>query len=395
MYVISFAFYEGLKRITDDVSDGPFGIFDGVNWDYRQTGSSLWDTITLFLRYGFEPLKLNWLVDNMLNSFKSIYNIQNEGKAFTSPRDMLAAMGGQEFVQLPQMTLADYLLSKGFSLTFINELAAGAARVNYGQNTTMGGFAGLVSLAGSQSGLWSVLGGNNQVCYGLLKRSGVRVNYNSRVSRIRRISSPGKTVYELTIGNATRQFDIVILASPIEKANITFVDFPVTPKPNGIFQQTIATFVEGSLNRSYFHLDGISASEFPTDVLTTEGTFFNSIGKESSVNNTLPSIPVYKVFSRDALQASQYESLFNDSRVMTSKVWLAYPHYNPPHVIPSFVLDDQVFYVNAIEWVASAMEMISISARNAALLTAGVLHNVSPFDAPPTEPTMESKRDEL
>ena len=261
----------------------------------------------------------------------------------------------------------------------------------------MSSFAGLLLLSGSPPALWSVAGGYNQICDGLLKRSGVRVNYNSPVSRIRRISSPGRTVYELTIGRATERFDVVVLASPIETANITFVDFPATPKPNGIFQKTIATLVEGSLNRSYFRLSETSANAFPTDVFTTENekAFFSAVDKTSTVDNQLPSVPVYKVLSREALRASQVDSLFNNPRVGASKVWLANPHYDPPHVIPSFVLDDQVFYVNAVEWVASSMEMMSISARNAALLTARVFHDVSPFDAPPTEPTKEPKRDEL
>jgi len=47
---------------------------------------------------------------------------------------------------------------------------------------------------------------------------------------------------------------------------------------------------------------------------------------------------------------------------------MAYPHYTPPEKFWSFVLDDGVFYVNAIEHSASAMEMSAVSAKNAALL---------------------------
>ena len=83
---------------------------------------------------------------------------------------------------------------------------------------------------------------------------------------------------------------------------------------------------------------------------------------------------VWKIFSRKPLIDEQKKKLFPEATDTKEIPWLAYPHYVPPEKFISFVLDEGVFYVNAIEWAASAMEMSSLSAKNAALLTARYLN---------------------
>lgn len=55
---------------------------------------------------------------------------------------------------------------------------------------------------------------------------------------------------------------------------------------------------------------------------------------------------------------------------MISQDWLAYPKLEPTSIWDSFVLGKGIFYNNAIEVTASAMEMSAIAARNSALLVA-------------------------
>jgi prenylcysteine oxidase/farnesylcysteine lyase len=83
---------------------------------------------------------------------------------------------------------------------------------------------------------------------------------------------------------------------------------------------------------------------------------------------------VWKVFSRKPLTDEQQRKLFPHATETKAVVWQAYPHYTPPEKFLPFVLDEGVFYVNAIEWSASAMEMSALSARNAALLTGRYLN---------------------
>lgn len=402
-YMKNFTETLGLERSEADPTNGRFGIFNGDEFVVLETGPSILDYVKLFWRYGFQIIKINWLVADMLKDFENIYKLQQQKRAFTSVPEMLTAMGGDSMARLAQITIADYLLEKGYTPEFINELVVGGMRVNYGQNTTMGAFAGMVSLAGMESGLWQVVGGNKQVCERLLSRSGVGVAYNTSVTHIAKgTSASGNTVYSVSYNGTsspevkTKQYDVIILAAPLEKAGIEFTGFPVTPKARGIFQRTVATFVAGSINMSHFHYEG-GPDDFPSLVMTMEtpNVSFNCIGQQATVNQKLPSEDVRKVFSRHTLTDQEISELFSHVNSTFVKDWLAYPHYNPPTSFLPFVLDDHMFYLNTIEWAASAMEMSCLSAKNVALITAASLNRVNPFAAPPTASTAHPEKDEL
>jgi hypothetical protein len=55
-------------------------------------------------------------------------------------------------------------------------------------------------------------------------------------------------------------------------------------------------------------------------------------------------------------------------QVLATKAWMAYPQFSPPEQYSPFVLAPGLYYNNAIENFASAMEMSAIAARNSALL---------------------------
>ena len=46
--------------------------------------------------------------------------------------------------------------------------------------------------------------------------------------------------------------------------------------------------------------------------------------------------------------------------------WLAYPDYSTNQTLSNFVLTNDLYHINAIEWSASAMEMSVIGAKNVA-----------------------------
>ena len=237
-----------------------------------------------------------------------------------------------------------------------------------------------MSLAGSQGGLWSVEGGNWKVCDGLLSTSNATLYKNTRITEVVKTTKGGteNPVYTLkgTGHIPDKQYDIVIVAAPFEIANYFFdckecKNWPA-PKELGEFWRTVATFVQGHINMTHFGF--VAENDIPEVIGTTETpqNYFNSIGKQDPVENRTQvdpkGTPIHKVFSRSDLSASQLNELFssvNDVKVVS---WLAYPHFTPPEKFWSFVLDDGIFYVNAIEHSASAMEMSAVSAKNAALL---------------------------
>ncbi|XP_010213921.1 PREDICTED: prenylcysteine oxidase-like, partial [Tinamus guttatus] len=264
-----------------------------------------------------------------------IYRYQTHDYTFSSNERLLHALGGNDFAQMVNQTLDESMQKAGFSHKFINEVICPVMRVNYGQGVNMNAF----------------VGGTRNLYY---------VTYNS------------------TSGQSAEMYDIVVIATPLnhKMSNITFRNFnPPIPEFPHPYHQTIATFVHGRLNASFFGYHDPSAFHL-SDIFTTENPklFINSLGVVSPVEGRpseekLPlQSAVWKVFSKEPLTKEQLNLLFSSYASVKEKKWLAYPHYSPPEKCPPVILHDRIYYLNGIECAASAMEMSAIAAKNAALL---------------------------
>lgn len=151
-------------------------------------------------------------------------------------------------------------------------------------------------------------------------------------------------------------------------SDIKFEDFQTTIKPVAYdFHKTIATFIEGLPNTSYFGIDKLE--DFPTEFFTTNTSlFFNSLGREKTVYGEVPSKPVYKMFLNKAVSVDVLKQIIPEWSDLRMVDWMAYPEYESSISLPSFTLHEQVYHINAIEMVASAMEMSAVAAKNVALL---------------------------
>ena len=241
-------------------------------------------------------------------------------------------------------------------------------------------------MAGAQGGeLWAVKYGNFQVCEKLLKKAGVRVFLNQHIRSIKKDVNEEKVVYYLhSFGdeNSELPYDAVIVAAPIEVPKCYIECNKCSDWPNlatlGRYQQTVASFIQGHINFKHFGLE--NEEDLPTVLFTTENASlpFSTIGEQITTAGEKIEPPIYKVFSREVLLDDTVKELFDvknkkfhPERVHVS--WLAYPKYDPPEKFLPFTLDEGVFYVNAIERAASAMEMSAIGGRNTALLTSQYL----------------------
>ena len=101
----------------------------------------------MFWRYGFDLLKMDDFVKNMLKNFSNIYTLQEDGQAFETVPQMLRAMGGEEFYGYTQKTTRQTLQKLGIKARLVDELVTAVMRINYGQDVTLNGFAGTSSLA--------------------------------------------------------------------------------------------------------------------------------------------------------------------------------------------------------------------------------------------------------
>ncbi|CAL8406092.1 unnamed protein product [Arctogadus glacialis] len=366
-------------------------IFDGKELTFEESDWFIVNMLRMLWRYGFNFLRMQMWVEGVLDKFMRIYQYQQFGYSFSTVEQLLHAMGGDSFLTLANQTLEEAMLGEGFSQVFLNNIVAPITRVNYGQSVRVNGFVGAVSLAGADSGLWAVDGGNKMVCSGLLYHSRAEL-IPARVTSISvkvRPSKAGTTTsfYEVNYvgvsGPAHSLYDIVIVATPLHtgKSDISFPGFspPIPSHYPGRFHQTVSTLVHGLLNVSYLGTRQKPSDFTVSDVLTTdaEGCFLNSLSSVDPV--TIPpgyrrppaSTPsVWKIFSPRPLTEAQLDAVFLSRDPGASETrWLAYPAYRPPHRrTPPFVLHDRLYYLNAVEWAASAMEMSAIAARNAALL---------------------------
>lgn len=236
----------------------------------------------------------------------------------------------------------------------------------------MNAFVGLVSLcAGSDDTLWSVVGGNWRLCEGLLR--GTKLHLQTRVVGVAHYGQRYMVKYQTNALDAEEKVleaDAVIIAAPLQNANLSFSGFSV-PRPTLRMHHTHATFVKGHVAPSFFQLP--RTASVPVLVLTTNHSdnIISSMGQLAGADQ----LPAFKIFSNHALTAADLAALFTeyDPTSLVHIDWEAYPHYAGSQTLPSFQLHDGIFYINAIESVASAMEMSALSAKNAALLAARYL----------------------
>lgn len=190
------------------------------------------------------------------------------------------------------------------------------------------------------------------------------------VVSIRQLSSGRMEV--VTAENSKKIYDAVIVAAPQttdSKHRIDFENFTEDIKFEGKYHKTVCTLINGILATEYFS----GKSNWINEILTTtEGLLFNSIGQITPVGSlslARNEPQVWKVFSQQALKKEEVSSLFSQVNEVYVREWLAYPSYDSSLRNDSFILAPNLYYLNAIEWVASAMEMSIIGAKNVALLT--------------------------
>ncbi|XP_065730792.1 prenylcysteine oxidase-like isoform X3 [Phocoena phocoena] len=254
--------------------------------------------------------------------------------------------------------------------------------MSYGQSAAMPAFAGAMSLAGAQGSLWSVEGGNKLVCSGLLKLTKANV-IHATVTTVTLQQTEGKPLYhvkyENEVGTGSDYYDIVVIATPLHLDNsstITFEGFdPPIDVVQGSFQPTVISLVHGYLNSSYFGFPDPKLFPFASILTTDFPSFFCALDNMCPVNVSASfrrkqpqEAAVWRVRSPQPLLRSQLKTLFRSYYSVQTAEWQAHPVHGPRSPLPRFVLHDQLFLLNALEWAASSVEVTAVAAKNVALL---------------------------
>ncbi|XP_055979327.1 prenylcysteine oxidase 1 [Sorex fumeus] len=379
-------FVKDLGLPTLELSGGVTGVYNGEKMVFEESSWFIVNILKLIWHYGLQSLRMHMWVEDVLDKFMRIYRYQSHEYAFSSVEKLLHSLGGDDFLQMLNQTLNETLQKAGFNQKFISEIVAPIMRVNYGQSTSINGFVGAVSMASTDSGLWSVEGGNKLVCSGLLENSESNLIRGSVMfiedkTKKRNPGDPRRTyevVYQVGSETYSDTYEVILVATPLipEIANITFLNFdPPIEEFQQQYQPIVTTFVKGRLNTYLFCAKCRDGFGYST-ILTTDKSklLVNSIGLVTSVYEPSYIQPskdgsgIWKMFAQETLTKHQIARLFNSYIYASKQPWLAYPRYQPPQKCPSIILHDHVYYLNSIECAASAMEMSAISAHNIALL---------------------------
>lgn len=264
-------------------------------------------------------------------------------------------------------------------------------------------FVGAVSLAGAQPGLWAVEGGNKKVPENLLKNAKVKFR-QATVTMIQLMKTGDSVSYNVEYvtrpegdkksKTSLSEYDIIILAAPMQKgvSEIKFEDF-LTPMQSPVpYHRLISNFVYGQPNSTFFGYKEEKA--MPNAIMLNKpGYFINTYAQnfpvKSNVKNTEKNNEdinsVWKMFSNQDLSDSDLNKLYIARQEFNVVDWVgAYPEYSGKAELPSFVLYDQLYYINAIEQAAAAMEMSAIAAKNVVLLAYnhwnGLFHKINEIE---------------
>ncbi|XP_015060137.1 farnesylcysteine lyase [Solanum pennellii] len=371
--------YLSVRRPPSAESDSGFGIWNGREFVFKTLSFnsdlpiikrlvSFANSVLIFFRYGFSLFRLNKFVDNTVDNFLKYYEDFESRPVFETVEEMLKWSG---LYNLTRRTLQEELLDLRFSPRIIEELVTVITRINYGQSISISGLAGAVSLAGSDSGVWSVEGGNWQLAAGLINYSNVEMHLDEEVESVSSIEQK----YQLnTTKGKSYQCEITVVATPLDEVNIQFL--PGISIPERKLQHTYTTFIRGLLNPAYFGLSSVSEVPQLVGTVETPDVPFSSISVLKQHNENDMS---YKVFSRKPLDDVLLDQIFSVRNETIKIDWGAYPHYHAPEVFAPFILDGQhLYYVNAFENAASTIETSAVAAENVARLILSRLSGQKP-----------------
>ena len=136
-------------------------------------------------------------------------------------------------------------------------------------------------------------------------------------------------------------------------------------------QSTHSNFLLGKLNCQTYNLTDNECRRLNAIFYTNPSLSYRCVARQQGVDqDKQPDKSVYKIFSPEKLSISDYQQVFDKDnfQLIQDIPWLAYPKYQHPQKLPPIQINKNIFYLNAMEWSSSCMEIEAISARNIAML---------------------------
>jgi prenylcysteine oxidase / farnesylcysteine lyase len=347
-------------RIAPIEDSKNFAVWNGSKIIFRSSKKSFATTSRLLARYRLSLVRTFLLLRNARRQVAKLY--QEELKNPTDISDLFESVGLNQWYE---NSFLEELIARGVSSAFIDEVITPLTRIIYSQNGDLGGLAGVSALIGVYSGpTYSMVEGNSSLPVYLANASKAAVKLGQKVDKIEKTSSG---TYRLYSNNEEAVFDSVIMATPIELADIEFDGLSshvAKPQP---YQMVHIRIMRGIVDPNFFGLK--ESAEPPAIVLTTKDAdpITNFSIQKVNKGESLVTISSPKPVNPNVVN----EVFKNEGVTVLEHVWkAAYPVFKPLTKLPSTRIDKRFMYVNAVEPSVSSMETSTLSGLNAIRLLA-------------------------
>jgi len=350
---------EGLKFSTMK-ERADFAVWNGSEIVFRSSKQSAATYLRLLAKYKTSLTRTFLLLKKVKGQVAKLYQ-----QELTDPSDLVSLFRSAGLDYWHKKSLVHVLLEEGVNQDFIDEIAEPITRTIYTQNAGLGGFAGVSALLGVYSGAtYSLAEGNRSLPTRLAQVSNAAVNLGQKVDAIEQVSNGSFRVHA---GNDPRTFDGVIIAAPLELADIKFNGFSMcrwVPQP---YQQVYRWVKRGIFNLAYF---GLKNSEKPPSIVLT--TREADPVTQFSIQKAPNGESLVTISSPEPINSEVFDGVFKGGEVtILEHCWkAAYPMFKPLPALPPTRLAERLMYVSALEPSVSSMETAALSALNAVQMLA-------------------------
>jgi predicted NAD/FAD-binding protein len=250
----------GLKtKKLEQIMD--IAVWNGTEITFKSSQPMFYKLISLFKDYNLSVPKLLFLLRKASGKIKKLYKLQEK-----SPAEFWDLFENAGLDQYYKVSFDKLLVDNGVDQTFINEVITPITRIIYSQNAGLGGFAGLSSLLSVYGeAVYSLKDGNEVLPQKLLEVSNSNVELDSKVKSIEKTSNGS---FRVLVGDNASVFDVVVVAVPLEVADIAFDGIDNEKRQLREYQKIYIRLMKGTVDLRYFNLD--SSSRVPSIVLTSE-----------------------------------------------------------------------------------------------------------------------------
>lgn len=332
-----------------------FAVWNGKKLAFRSNKQSFATGLKLLAKYKLSIERTFLLLKKVKGQLAKLYR-----ETLKNPANMDEIFESTSLDEWHKKPFSDILIERGVSQEFIDEIITPITRTIYTQNADLGGFAGISSLIGVTSGAtYRMAEGNSTLPVHLAKTSNARIKLREKVDVIEKM--PDGT-YRLFTAKDIAVFDCVIIAAPVELADIKFDGVSVPGWEHHPYQAVYRKIMRGVLNPEYFGLKNTEAP--PAIILTTRDTdpitYYSILKKDNGESLVM-------ISSSEPLNYNAFNSVFkNGGASVFEHCWkAAYPKFKPITRLPPTRIDKRLIYAGATEAAVSSMETSALSALNA------------------------------